>query len=283
MDAVGQPQDSASSVASTAARPADVQSASVVASVEEVKKDSGGPTNAALNKKNHRETWPYGNYRSYYSFRPASSSSSATPDSTAPPAVEPRLALLDPSLLANKTLLDLGTNAGKIPLDALRYLGAKRIVGVDIDENLVEDAKALAAEQGYAVDDERVEFLAGDFMREGWFAAFDKERGQHQFDVVSLFSVTKWLHLHNGDEGMRRLFCSLHAFMPPGGAVVVEPQEWENYKKAAKKNKDLRETFKAIEMRPPFEQEMREAGFTLETRVEREEGGFSRPLLVWRK
>lgn len=60
-------------------------------------------------------------------------------------------------------------------------------------------------------------------------------------------------------------------------------QEWDNYKRAVKRNKNLRETFKAIKLRPPFEDEMREAGFQLEQRIEREEGGFSRPLLVWRK
>ncbi|GAA6043998.1 hypothetical protein JCM8097_000184 [Rhodosporidiobolus ruineniae] len=226
-----------------------------------------------------RETWPYGNYRNYYSFRPASS---ATADSPAPPesALEGRLALLDPSLFRGKSLLDLGTNAGKVPLDALRYLEAERVVGVDIDPLLVEDARVLARQQGYADDDPRLEFVAGNFMEEGWFATHP---GGRSFDLVSLFSVTKWLHLHHGDDGMLRLFASLYTLLPVGGAVIIEPQEWENYKRAAKKNKDLREVFKAIKLRPPFEDEMRAAGFTLETRIEREEGGFSRPLLVWRK
>jgi len=50
-----------------------------------------------------------------------------------------------------------------------------------------------------------------------------------------------------------------------------------------KRNKDLRDVFKRIELRPPFEREMQGAGFALEQHIEREEGGFSRPLLVWRK
>ncbi|GAA6005285.1 hypothetical protein JCM10207_002926 [Rhodosporidiobolus poonsookiae] len=239
-------------------------------------------TNTARNRQNHREAWPYGNYRNYYNFRPASS---AAPDAPAPAvdALEGRLALLDPALFRNKALLDLGTNSGKIPLDALRHLGARRATGVDIDPLLVEDAQAAAEAQGYADDDPQSDFLAADFMREGWFSTLEQQRGRHAFDIVTLFSVTKWLHLHNGDAGMQRLFRSLFDFLPPGGVVVVEPQEWDNYKRAAKKNKDLREVFKAIEMRPPFEDDMRSVGFRLETRIEREEGGFSRPLLVWRK
>ncbi|GAA5874990.1 hypothetical protein JCM8547_002143 [Rhodosporidiobolus lusitaniae] len=239
-------------------------------------------TNAQKNKLNHRQAWPYGNYRAYYSFRPASSASA---DSPAPPAdaLEGRLALLDPSLFRDKRLLDLGTNSGKIPLDALKHLGLARATGVDIDPLLIVDAKVQAKEQGYEAEDPRLDFLTGNFMHDGWFSTFEQERGQHQFDVISLFSVTKWLHLHHGDEGMQRLFRALYDFLPVGGIVVVEPQEWDNYKSAVKKNKDLREVFKAIKMRPPFEEEMKEVGFVLETRIEREEGGFSRPLLIWRK
>jgi 7SK snRNA methylphosphate capping enzyme len=91
------------------------------------------------------------------------------------------------------------------------------------------------------------------------------------------------MHLHNGDAGLRRLFFSLFSLLPPGGVVVIEPQEWENYKSAVKKNKDLRPTFQTLEMRPPFIEDMQKVGFKLESHIEREEGGFSRPLLVWRK
>ncbi|GJN87783.1 hypothetical protein Rhopal_000738-T1 [Rhodotorula paludigena] len=234
-------------------------------------------TNSAKNKQNHRQEWPYGNYRSYYSFR------SGTTQPDAPPAdqLDGRLSLLDPALFREKTLLDIGTNSGKIALDALLLLGARAVAGVDIDPLLIEDARKAALERGLAHDDPRVEFRQANVMEEGWFERFEPSVGK--VDVVTLFSITKWLHLHNGDEGMRRLFRSLHTFLPTDGVVIVEPQEWDNYKRAVKRNKDLRETFKTLELRPPFDAEMREVGFVLEEQIEREEGGFSRPLLVWRK
>ncbi|GAA5871653.1 hypothetical protein JCM1840_007341 [Sporobolomyces johnsonii] len=244
------------------------------------------PSNTSRDRLHHRQT-PYGNYKHYYSFRPASSAPS--PASTPPPPspLDGRLALLDPALFAEKSILDLGTNAGKISHELAAQLHANDVLGVDIDPVLVQDAQRIAREQALDGRGGRgggtCEFVCDDFMQPGWFAALEQARGRHRFEVVLLFSVTKWLHLHHGDAGMRALFHSLHSFLPPRGIVVVEPQEWENYQRAVKKNKDLREVFKTLEMRPPFEDEMTAAGFELEKRIERDEGGFSRPLMIWRK
>ncbi|GAA5902491.1 hypothetical protein JCM8208_006902 [Rhodotorula glutinis] len=271
---------------------------------------SSESTGSAKNKQNHRELWPYGNYRSYYSFRPGSTGAPSV-TSDAPNSLDGRLSLLDPALFRDRTLLDIGTNSGKIALDALETLGAARVVGVDIDPLLIDDCWAAAAARGFKGGDRRVDFLQGNVMLDGWFDRFQVEMRRRapsrasdddrpppagspaadapaavdagRFDVVTLFSITKWLHLHHGDEGMLRLFSSLYQFLPVGGVVIIEPQEWDNYKRAVKRNKDLRDVFKRIELRPPFEREMEGAGFTLETHIEREEGGFSRPLLVWRK
>ncbi|GAA5846563.1 hypothetical protein JCM9279_006743 [Rhodotorula babjevae] len=274
-------------------------------------------TGSALNKQNHRQLWPYGNYRSYYSFRPGSTGAPSV-TSDARDHLDGRLALLDPLLFRDRTLLDIGTNSGKIALDALDILGARRVVGVDIDPLLIDDCWAAAQARGLEDDNRRrADFQQGNVMLEGWFDRFQAEMrtraarrasdgddrppaageqpvaetpadeptavDQGRFDVVTLFSITKWLHLHHGDEGMLRLFRSLYDFLPVCGIVIIEPQEWDNYKRAVKRNKDLRDVFKRIELRPPFELEMLGAGFTLEQRIEREEGGFSRPLLVWRK
>lgn len=97
------------------------------------------------------------------------------------------------------------------------------------------------------------------------------------------FSITKWLHLNSGDAGLVALFQSLYDSLPLQGILIVEPQEWDNYKRAVKKNTDLKPVFKGIQMRPPFKDELGSVGFVCEGEIEREDGGFSRPLLLWRK
>jgi len=156
----------------------------------------------------------------------------------------------------------------------------KEVLGVDIDQVLIDDARRIAKSEGLG---EGLRFELGDFMEQGWLEGLAGREGRGNFEVVLLFSVTKWLHLHHGDAGMLRLFRSLYAFLPTGGVVIIEPQERENYARAVKKNKDLKLVYKSIEIWPPFEMEMNEVGFKLEQRIERVEGGFSRPLLVWRK
>lgn len=42
-------------------------------------------------------------------------------------------------------------------------------------------------------------------------------------------SITKWIHLHNGDEGMKEFFHKAYKSLKPGGIFVVEPQEYETY------------------------------------------------------
>ena len=46
------------------------------------------------------------------------------------------------------------------------------------------------------------------------------------------FSVTKWIHLNGGDNGLIRFFTRVYTALRPGGAFVLEPQEWETYSKA---------------------------------------------------
>lgn len=45
-------------------------------------------------------------------------------------------------------------------------------------------------------------------------------------------SVTKWIHLNEGDDGLRRFFERVHSVLQPGGLFILEPQEWETYAKA---------------------------------------------------
>lgn len=202
----------------------------------------------------------HGNYHQYYTkFR-------------APTIPDERLSVLPSDLLRNARVLDLGCNAGKLTYEVMTYMGASASVGVDIDPWLIEQAKA-AYPQGPCTF-ERFDFVD---------ASAYNGTALGTFDVVFLLSVTKWIHLNNGDAGMLALFGHIYSILNDGGHLVVEPQPMSNYASAARKNKELRATYKGIEMRPPFEEELTAQSFQRILEVDREEEGFSRPVHVWKK
>ena len=64
--------------------------------------------------------------------------------------------------------------------------------------------------------------------------ATDKKK----FDVVFCFSVTMWVHLNHGDEGMEALFRSLGQWC--SRYLVLEPQPWKCYRTASRRMRKLK-------------------------------------------
>ncbi|KAJ6111788.1 hypothetical protein N7523_007849 [Penicillium sp. IBT 18751x] len=202
----------------------------------------------------------HGNYHQYYAkFR-------------APTVPDERLSILPSDILHNARVIDLGCNAGKLTYEAIAHCGAAASVGVDIDPWLVEQAKAT-------YPDEPCTFEHFDFVDASAYTG----TALGKFDVVLLLSVTKWVHLNNGDSGMLKLFAHIQSILNEGGYLVVEPQPMSNYARASKRNKELRETYKTIQIRPPFDNELKALGFERILQVERDEAGFARPVHVWKK
>lgn len=202
----------------------------------------------------------HGNYHQYYTkFR-------------APIVPDERLSIIPNSILVGARVLDLGCNAGKLTHEAIAHCGAAAAVGVDIDPWLIEQAEA-AYPNGPAT------FEHFDFVDTNAYTG----TALGNFDVVLLLSVTKWVHLNNGDAGMVRLFAHIHSILTEGGHLVIEPQPMSNYQRASKKNKELRETYKTIKIQPPFEEELKSQGFERILAAERDEEGFARPVHVWKK
>lgn len=231
-------------------------------------------TSNQLDKLRH-EAHRHGNYTSYYTFR-----SQDVPD--------PRLTQLKP-FVQGRQILDLGCNAGKLTLELATHFCASRVVGVDLDAGLIASARdakraaLLSEEKGPSNnnDIENVEFEQFDFGNTWPFPGAAAGRGQ--WDVVLLLSVIKWLHLNSSDAVLVALFRRLFEVVVPGGFLVLEPQDWANYKRAVKKCPSLRENFRKLLLRPPFTETLIEAGWEEVDGWERDEFGFERSVRVWRK
>ncbi|KAK7047921.1 hypothetical protein VNI00_006249 [Paramarasmius palmivorus] len=80
-----------------------------------------------------------------------------------------------------------------------------------------------------------------------------------EYDVVLAFSITKWIHLNNGDEGLVNFFRRVWDVLKPGGVFMLEPQGWDGYKKARR----LIKTQHDLELRPgDFPRVLAEIGFS---------------------
>lgn len=55
-----------------------------------------------------------------------------------------------------------------------------------------------------------------------------------EYDIIMCLSVSKWIHLNFGDEGLKRMFQRVFKQLRPGGKFVFEPQPWKSYMRKKK-------------------------------------------------
>ncbi|KAL1490356.1 hypothetical protein ABEB36_013067 [Hypothenemus hampei] len=218
-------------------------------------------------KCNNPGSVKFGNFINYYQFHPPDERISLLPTN-----------IWDHLLLKDKVdILDVGCNAGDLTktLDDFftNQIGLKtlNVLGVDIDPLLIQRAQEKF---------QNINFRCMDIMSDDWAIG-----NNSCYDIIFCFSITMWIHLNNGDEGLKtflKRMCDLSEIL------VIEPQPWKCYKNALKRyrlGKGDFPKFKELQIRQNVEQEIEvlisNNGFKKLTETSRTKWG--RKLLIFRK
>lgn len=182
-----------------------------------------------------------------------------------------RLPLLKTVLekIPNPFVLDIGCNDGSITMATAKF-GPSQVVGVDTDMKLVKRARntvrdaVLTSQKKKTLDiadsgdkdslkdndnvfPYNVTFRCEDICKADARTAAEKGK----YDVVLCLSVTKWIHITHGDDGIKRFFATVRDCLKKKGCMVLEPQLSKSYKMARKRGQAPKEmTLKAVKLRP---------------------------------
>ncbi|CAL4060439.1 unnamed protein product, partial [Meganyctiphanes norvegica] len=252
------------------------------------------------NPKN--EIFQYGNYNKYYGYR--------NPDHTP----DARLNYLSASWFEGKEILDIGCNIGHITLTVARDYNPKRVVGIDIDKKLINIAqknikhymrqggveevnfpKSMRALYGplkppVMTDGSRSFPYNIKFVHANYVLESDEllETVRPEFDIILCLSISKWVHLNFGDDGLKRFFRRAYANLKPGGKFILEPQAWSSYSKKKKATPRIFENYKKIRLFPDKFKDflLQDVGFITSEKLPtppHTARGFQRPIIVYTK
>lgn len=177
----------------------------------------------------------FGNFINYYTFH----------------NVEKRTANLNPNMFpsvgGNEILcLDIGCNTGDLTQELYLYLKniypeqSIYMMAIDIDPKLINRAQE-------ANNEKNITFVAMDIMDQEdkevvlkYLASFKESR----FHITFTFSITMWIHLNNGDDGLMKF---LEYLKEVSKILVIEPQPWHCYRNAQRRIKKSGSTFEFYE------------------------------------
>lgn len=273
-------------------------------------------TNVKLRRR--KEVFIYGNYRKYYGYRLHHNMED-----------DHRLRVFQREWFENKDCLDIGCNQGLVTITIAKKFLCRSMVGIDIDKGLIEDAKCnlrntvrkersqdilakCSIPQGLNSGDlsehmvpqifneeishaqcypslpreqdllQRVSFHCENFV--------EYTRGySEKFHTILCLSVTKWIHLNWGDDGLLTLFSKIWRLLKPGGVLLLEPQPWTSYKRYRLLSETTRTNYSNIRLQPDQFRDilLDKVGFrsadTITDNLSGTVAGFDRPILAFQK
>jgi len=123
-----------------------------------------------------------------------------------------------------------------------------------------------------------------EFRTENVLVSEVEERRGLLYDVVLCLKLTKWVHLHWGDDGLKLLLHKCYRLLRPGGLLVLEAQEWASYQSRKHLTPHTRQNRSLLRLRPQDLPEylVREVGFESYSTVG-SGASLKRPLIVFRR
>lgn len=286
--------------------------------VENVEAQANKKNNNSYSKKRkQKEFAPFGNYRNYYGYRIGHDMEG-----------DPRLKVFKKEWFEGKDCLDIGCNSGIITIQIAKIFHCCSILGVDIDSDRIQEAnwnlrrtlrkydnkhpnasksevtggsngledsvnasldeEARVASKDYSAINERNLCDIVSFQTEN-FVQSVRPLPRKYYDTIICLSVTKWVHLNWGDEGVITLFTKIWKLLQPGGILVLEPQPWRSYESNRHTSETTAATYRNIMFPPDHFQDMLidKIGFkTVEDVTSGLSGsktGFNRPILAFQK
>lgn len=184
---------------------------------------------------------------------------------------------------AVRRVLDIGCNAAKPLIELCQFANPplEKAIGVDIDEELVQHAKTAVRAAWSQMQPDRhgdteavyyfpacfaglmgslplpppeshgfpqcLSLHVGDWVNAPASTAAEDAKG---YDLILCLSLTKWIHLNQGDAGLVRLCMRIAKCLTPGGILAMEIQPWRSYDQARSLSRALRLAYSSLRLRP---------------------------------
>ncbi|CAL1261014.1 unnamed protein product [Larinioides sclopetarius] len=111
-------------------------------------------------------------------------------------------------------------------------------MGIDLDETLITRCKESNIYEGH-VTYQQMDIMSNSSILQ--LELFLQKYNRTEFDLITCFSTTMWIHLNHGDTGLNSF---LQVISKLGKFLLLEPQEWKSYKSALRRMTRLnREAF----------------------------------------
>lgn len=182
------------------------------------------------------DRYQYGNYR--------------LPKSLSCDVTDQRLTILKRfhKLFEDKRILDVGCGTGDTIKAMAVEFSSSNFLGIDRDSSLIRSANNSIRRREFS--HLKIVFRCQNFVPSLAVKNSNVLPPSVVYDCILLLSVSKWIHLTHGDEGLIQTFHKIYQQLPKGGVFVFEPQLWPSYSKSRKINDAMFRNFNSIKLFP---------------------------------